>query len=751
MGNIFSRYPPKNTRIAESGSQLASQITVAGQAYAAGKGLQVVKLGPGVAPPLYETNDGTATGTPLSELGVVLDYGMGWVSARLPDEPAALLPLGKKAVVILRCDDNRDDWLQQDDLAARCPNGATPAFGGITAQGSAAKCTPLEYAIRKGIPVTLAIITNRMEGAGRLARCYQLGETVYTTANPMTLGQMGDCVWRGGFELAHHTESHYTGEQSPTAANLLAEIVTPRTKIESIRHGAAYIIKCSGTASAGHYHLTMTGKDPSGEIAWNATYADTKTAISDWLTAIGYTDAAAQVELRGVPLASGFAVTIVIGDGRAHIIPTIGIDASALTGATTSTIVESNPTPLGQPCRGFVHQGNWSGETNINTALKTRNVWARLTKDNFVWSHAFWPNPLAGYGQGMVGGAHHFVGWTDIALQAEASTAIAALEQLFQPGTRHVITVHAVGNGGDFKELIDLLASMQEAGKVECVTSSTGMTAIACDPMPTIPGGDIASLPTLTTSRMCGMWALNNAGYFDKIVYSVPDTNAEDEVVVSAALTVTDDVGTLANRPLSILGIHGTVGATSTVFEVVPAARTLVAAGVTGQGECHVNYETGVVTFHADDDPTTVTVDYVARGKRETYLRYVTGQLGSCIFYLPSLRQGATHTLRFKCYTPVGQTNTQWIEVLRRLMDYPTPGVDAGMEYADFRTAGDNMTDLQYSRAGRIAPPAAGTAKLVTIKVFIPQDAAHKGCKVTVRKSTANDVWAITDVKWFLG
>jgi len=84
-------------------------------------------------------------------------------------------------------------------------------------------------------------------------------------------------------------------------------------------------------------------------------------------------------------------------------------------------------------------------------------------------------------------------------------------------------------------------------------------------------------------------------------------TDAGLTVVDAESLTVTDDVGTLAYPPAALLAIHGTVSAASTVFNVVPAARTLAT------GECHVNYGTGAITFYASDDPTDVTVDYLKK------------------------------------------------------------------------------------------------------------------------------------------
>lgn len=84
-------------------------------------------------------------------------------------------------------------------------------------------------------------------------------------------------------------------------------------------------------------------------------------------------------------------------------------------------------------------------------------------------------------------------------------------------------------------------------------------------------------------------------------------TDAGLTPVIAEALTVTSDVGTLANLPGAILAIHGTVSAASTNFKVVADARTI------GTGEVHVNYATGAITFYSTDDPTAVTVDYLKK------------------------------------------------------------------------------------------------------------------------------------------
>jgi hypothetical protein len=84
-------------------------------------------------------------------------------------------------------------------------------------------------------------------------------------------------------------------------------------------------------------------------------------------------------------------------------------------------------------------------------------------------------------------------------------------------------------------------------------------------------------------------------------------TDAGLTLVTAETLTVTTDVGTLAFPPAAILAIHGTVSAASSVFTVVPNARTLATL------ECKVNYTTGAITFYASDDPTSVTVDYLKK------------------------------------------------------------------------------------------------------------------------------------------
>lgn len=87
-----------------------------------------------------------------------------------------------------------------------------------------------------------------------------------------------------------------------------------------------------------------------------------------------------------------------------------------------------------------------------------------------------------------------------------------------------------------------------------------------------------------------------------------------NQVVTADAVTVSSDVtpaagatNGLVSLPAAILAVHGTVSSTSTNFNVVAAARTLAT------GECHVNYDTGVITFFASDDPTAVTVDYISQ------------------------------------------------------------------------------------------------------------------------------------------
>ncbi len=84
------------------------------------------------------------------------------------------------------------------------------------------------------------------------------------------------------------------------------------------------------------------------------------------------------------------------------------------------------------------------------------------------------------------------------------------------------------------------------------------------------------------------------------------------EMVVEEAVTVSTDQGTLANVPVGVPVVFGTVGATPTKFVVISESAALAT------GQVKVNYTTGVLTFFADDDPTGVKVTYAKKAVSTT-------------------------------------------------------------------------------------------------------------------------------------
>lgn len=503
--------------------------------------------------------------------------------------------------------------------------------------GPATHISAAQYCARRGIPISICL-QHEHQRRGELQGHYpdSYADSFLSVHDLKILcWTKGDCLMTGTGRL------NYGADRLPQ--NFRTSVLGARRAVEALSSGW-YTSSNWAAGGAGDYNVgerlrytdykvyrvlakpqatTMTAA-VKGTSGGNGYYA------GDILTVVGITGGTGTVTVSTVSAPGGAVTAVTFLSGGLNYDPYACTDL-ATTNAThpaasgcqvTATVAGLPPTNAANATK-FLHDAEWDAITSVPNGWTassfvpngvTANDSAVLTADEFkqlgvrcigyaeaggatesqptgepynvppgrVYSaHRGWYGETLKevfdysmiHGDACDGGASEqgnpLIGWSyPISTPTEAASP-----RTYAPGGRTNMAVEGLGVWpfADFKTVIDNLCTLRDQGKITFVTADTLARGIR-QPM-------------------------------------------RDMVTTGEVVTVTNDAGTLFSVPKQVLAVHGTVGTTpnfySTDFAVVAAGKTLLAAGTSGKGECHIDYTTGVITFHADDNPTSVTVDYI--------------------------------------------------------------------------------------------------------------------------------------------
>lgn len=99
-----------------------------------------------------------------------------------------------------------------------------------------------------------------------------------------------------------------------------------------------------------------------------------------------------------------------------------------------------------------------------------------------------------------------------------------------------------------------------------------------------------------------------NYGSSGKLMVLRSIASAPPAIIPEESVTITNNVGTLANPPAYIMAVNASAGGTTGACSVVPVGSTVATT------QCAVNWATGGLTFFGTDAVTTALVTYIPMG-----------------------------------------------------------------------------------------------------------------------------------------